>query len=237
MIKSCQGAEMLQPFDWFVLMVTALLHDVDHMGLNNNFHLKVSTPMGSLAAVSGVNSVLELHHCSLATTLLSHDSFNIFRTLDQRDRARAYQLLVECILATDMSKQWDVHAAARKIRGQPPPPPGTAERDAYQSVLLKMLIISADVSNIAKPFEVARQWAIAVTDEFHMQGDAEKTEGLEVAAMFDRNKQGELALGQIGFINAIGMKHYEELVALCPTLQWMVDNVRANLGSWTALLR
>lgn len=29
------------------------------------------------------------------------------------------------------------------------------------------------------------------------QGDAEKTEGLEVAAMFDRNKQGELALGQL----------------------------------------
>eukprot|EP00659_Diplonema_papillatum_P001036 gene1036-1599_t len=35
--------------DRFVLLITALCHDIDHMGLNNSFQLKAETPLGVLS--------------------------------------------------------------------------------------------------------------------------------------------------------------------------------------------
>ena len=57
---------MFDTLDKFVLLVTAVLHDVDHMGLNNSFHLKAETPMGILVNCTGSLSVLEIHHCNIA---------------------------------------------------------------------------------------------------------------------------------------------------------------------------
>ena len=60
---------------------------------------------------------------------------------------------------------------------------------------MQMLIKSCDVSNVMKPFPVARLWAIAVTEEFYTQGDMEKEKGLDILPMFDRQK-ADLAKAQ-----------------------------------------
>ena len=86
------------------LMTAAVVHDVDHMGLNNSFHLKCDTPMGILSSSAGIDSVLEIHHCNLAIELLSLPHHNVFGCLDDPDRTRAYKLLVDIILATDMAR-------------------------------------------------------------------------------------------------------------------------------------
>ena len=51
-----------------VLLVSTLVHDVDHNGLNNNFHINSQSP---LALLYNDISVLENHHCSYATKLLA----------------------------------------------------------------------------------------------------------------------------------------------------------------------
>ena len=48
-----------------VLLVSTLVHDVDHNGLNNNFHINSQSP---LAVLYNDISVLENHHCSFAVS-------------------------------------------------------------------------------------------------------------------------------------------------------------------------
>ena len=45
---------------------------------------------------------------------------------------------------------------------------------------MQVLIKSADISNVLKPFAVARGWALRVMDEFFLQGDLESQYGLPV---------------------------------------------------------
>ncbi|KPI88509.1 putative cAMP specific phosphodiesterase, partial [Leptomonas seymouri] len=58
-----KASDYLTELECYVLLVTALVHDLDHMGVNNSFYLKTDSPLGILSSASGNNSVLEVHHC------------------------------------------------------------------------------------------------------------------------------------------------------------------------------
>ena len=70
------------------LMTASIVHDVDHMGLNNSFHLKCDTPMGILSSSAGIESVLEIHHCKLAIEILSIPDHNVFHVLSEEESTR-----------------------------------------------------------------------------------------------------------------------------------------------------
>eukprot|EP00668_Euglena_longa_P016237 GGOE01020465.1.p1 GENE.GGOE01020465.1~~GGOE01020465.1.p1 ORF type:complete len:1566 (+),score=521.73 GGOE01020465.1:67-4764(+) len=213
--------------DKFALMVAGVVHDVDHMGLNNSFHLKCDTPMGILSSKAGTTSVLEVHHCNLAIQVLSVPAFNIFQTLDPAEVKYVYNLLVTVVLATDMAHHVKLaEAFSDAVRNKVVP----------KDLLQKMLIKTADLSNTVKPFDLAHMWANCVTEEFFSQGDLEKEQGLEVIAMFDRAKSGELARGQIGFIDFVAKKHMELMATYHPKLQWLLDNILDNRKKWEACL-
>jgi hypothetical protein len=73
-----KGAEQLTTLDIFVVLTACLVHDVDHNGLNNNFHMNSQSP---LAVLYNDISILENHHCSFATKLLSRTENNIFANM------------------------------------------------------------------------------------------------------------------------------------------------------------
>ncbi|RNC31332.1 cAMP phosphodiesterase, partial [Trypanosoma cruzi] len=89
--------EKLTELDCFVLLVTALVHDLDHMGLNNSFYLKTDSPLGILSSASGNASVLEVHHCNLAVEILSDPDSDVFEGLDAADRTLAYRSMIDCV--------------------------------------------------------------------------------------------------------------------------------------------
>ena len=101
---------------------------------------------------------------------------------------------------------------------------------------MQMCLKAADISNVTKPFDISRLWAIAVTEEFYQQGDKEKERGVEVLPMFDRTKNSELANGQIGFINFVALKFFRITTALFTGMQWATDNVESNLATWKSIL-
>ena len=55
---------------------------------------------------------------------------------------------------------------------------------------------------VLKPFSIAKKWAMRVTDEFFLQGDKEKSHGMPLTPMCDRNTQGRVAL-QKGFVDFV----------------------------------
>ena len=49
-------------------------------------------------------------------------------------------------------------------------------------VLMQVLLKCADISNVVKPVVAAKEWAVAITDEFFAQGDMERSIGIEVCS-------------------------------------------------------
>eukprot|EP01062_Namystynia_karyoxenos_P082096 TRINITY_DN917_c0_g6_i1.p1 TRINITY_DN917_c0_g6~~TRINITY_DN917_c0_g6_i1.p1 ORF type:complete len:1378 (+),score=480.69 TRINITY_DN917_c0_g6_i1:68-4135(+) len=218
--------EMLGSFYSFVMLVTALVHDIDHMGLNNSFHLKSETPMGMLSSSTGSTSILEVHHCNLAIEILSYPEYDVFCGLE--DSKPAYRALIDSVLATDMTHHKELMSYAASLFEN-----GFVAGDPdHVKTLMQISLKSADISNITKPFDISRLWAIAVTEEFYQQGDKEKELGQQVLPMFDREASQALANGQIGFIKFVGVPHFEAVQKVIPGLQWWLDNLKSNLAEW-----
>eukprot|EP00388_Colpodella_angusta_P019749 GDKJ01049398.1.p1 GENE.GDKJ01049398.1~~GDKJ01049398.1.p1 ORF type:complete len:460 (-),score=31.88 GDKJ01049398.1:41-1270(-) len=228
------AAELLTDLECFTLLATALVHDLDHMGVNNSFHLKTDSPLGILSSVSGNNSVLEVHHCNLAIEILEDANANIFQGLTNEDRRAAFKCMIESVLSTDMARHGEILSKFAEMcatEGY------SKDNPEHRRMLMQVLMKAADISNVTKPFSVSRQWAMAVTEEFHQQGDKEKEKGVEVLPMFDRSKNNELAKGQLGFIGFVAEKFFTTIVAsLMKRMQWTVDNITANKAEWDSIL-
>ena len=228
------AAEKLTTLDGFVLMVSAVLHDVDHMGLNNSFHSKAETPLGLLSNATGASSALEVHHCNVAIAILAIEEIGIFSALAKEESVEAYKLLIHNILKTDMAMHESTMQSFAEISERGYNKDNLEDRRIASAVLLK----AADLSNLAKPFNVSRLWGIAITTEFYLQGDSERAEGKQVTPGFDRHTKQELAQGQINFITYVGKKFYENVYkGIFPELRYLSEQVEANLGKWSSILR
>eukprot|EP01060_Flectonema_neradi_P009117 TRINITY_DN16519_c0_g1_i3.p1 TRINITY_DN16519_c0_g1~~TRINITY_DN16519_c0_g1_i3.p1 ORF type:complete len:1163 (+),score=177.37 TRINITY_DN16519_c0_g1_i3:66-3554(+) len=216
----------------FALIVTALCHDIDHMGLNNSFQLKAETPLGVLSSTSGNTSVLEVHHCNLTIDILSDPATNVFSGLDQQQAKDAWKTIIECILGTDMARHEEICSDFESV---------CLDYDvsdiAHRRSMLLMLLKAADISNITRPFQISKMWAQYVTTEFHWQGDTEKAVGLDVTPMFNRQNGIELAQGQIGFMENVGIPMYDILTKGIPELQEVADQLKCNRDTWKTLLQ
>lgn len=222
----------LTDLEIFVLMTSALLHDVDHMGLNNAFHLKAQTPLGLLTAAAGSKSVLEIHHCKLAIDILSDPSCNIFGVLPEPDITEAYRLMVDTILATDMARHEEICTELKELAVTPCDKENAQHRRMAMMVLMK----AADISNISRPFEISKDWGSAVMEEFYAQGDAERSCNIPVTPMFDRFQKKEIAETQLGFINFVGSKFFSLACQFLPTIDFTLQNLELNRTQWQALL-
>jgi hypothetical protein len=59
--------------------------------------------------------------------------------------------------------------------------------DSRQLLMMQMVLHAADVSNLAKPWHIYVTWLPRIMEEFYLQGDREKDEGLPVTFAFDRD--------------------------------------------------
>jgi len=99
------ATQYLTAMDIFIMIVADMCHDVDHNGLNNNFHINSQSP---LALLYNDQSILENHHCSFACKVLARTENNLFANLGTEESKNARSKLIQCILATDMSNHFDV---------------------------------------------------------------------------------------------------------------------------------
>merc|ERR1719433_1703982 len=93
---------------------------------------------------------------------------------------------------------------------------------------LMLFLHLADVSNPLKPFKICKLWAWRVLDEFFAQGDEEKTIGLPVGMLNDRDKVNRPG-SQHGFINFLVAPLANHTVKLFPPLQELTLLMAANL--------
>ncbi|KAL1116695.1 hypothetical protein AAG570_005167, partial [Ranatra chinensis] len=211
-----------------ILLVSCICHDLDHPGYNNIYQINART---ELALRYNDISPLENHHCSIAFRILELEDCNIFSSLSPEDYKIVREGIIRCILATDMARHNEILGQFREACAQ-----GFDYTNKTHINLLTMVLIKvADISNEARPMEVAEPWLDRLLQEFFTQSDAEKQEGLPVTPFMDREKITKPS-SQCSFIGFVLLPLFEALCDLLTELQpMMVEPVRQALEHYRRL--
>ncbi|XP_056282649.1 high affinity cGMP-specific 3',5'-cyclic phosphodiesterase 9A [Pseudoliparis swirei] len=213
--------------DLLVMLTSALCHDLDHTGYNNAYQINART---DLALRYNDISPLENHHCAVAFEILEKTESNIFRNLSMDQYKRIREGIIKCILATDMTRHNEVLNQFKSIL-----PTFDLTNKDHRDVLMMVLIKVSDISNEARPMEVAEPWLDCLLQEFYNQSDKEKLEGLPITPFMDRDKVTKPS-SQTGFIRFVLLPLFIELANLFPCLeQHLIDPVRKALDYYTEM--
>lgn len=201
----------VQDCDVLVMLTSALCHDLDHPGYNNAYQVNART---ELAIRYNDISPLENHHCAVAFDIISQPQCDILKNVS-RDIFRTFREgVIKCILSTDMARHNEILNKFKEILADG----FSFDNEAHKSMLMQIMIKVSDVSNEARPMEVAEPWLDCLLQEFFIQSDVEKLEGLPVAPFMDRDKVTKPS-AQIGFIQFVLIPLFEALEQLFPVLE------------------
>lgn len=216
---------VLDDVDIFILLTSAICHDLDHPGYNNAYQINAKT---ELALRYNDISPLENHHCFVAFEILQKSHCNILRNVSKEDYKRIREGMIRCILATDMAKHNEILNNFKSVMKN-----FDFKSQEHKSLLLMILLKVADISNECRPMDVAEPWLECLLQEFFNQSDMEKLEGLPVAPFMDRDKVTKSS-SQIGFIKFALLPLFEALRELFPVIEKdIIQPVRAALEYYT----
>ncbi|XP_075155237.1 phosphodiesterase 9 [Haematobia irritans] len=219
--------QRLGDLECLILLVSCICHDLDHPGYNNIYQINART---ELALRYNDISPLENHHCSIAFRLLEHPDCNIFRNFSREAFNQIREGIIRCILATDMARHNEILTQFKEVT-----PIFDYSNRAHINLLCMILIKVADISNEARPMDVAEPWLDRLLQEFFAQSAAEKTEGLPVTPFMDPDKVSRTG-SQVRFIGLVILPLFEALGDLVPeVIDMIIVPVRVALDYYKRL--
>jgi len=206
----------------FLLMLAALIHDVEHPGNNNLWEVETRS---ALAETYAYEAVLEKHSFAVTERLLAEPALDLFRPFGAETAQEWLRIVQEIVLATDFAthRQFlDDFKAFMESHGP--------DFDDLQFVswLARALMKAADIANTSKPFAQAQVWGQRVMMEFWAQGVLEKRNNMPVGPLNDPETV-QVNAAQAGFIRFAALELFEILNRIDPELQEMVETLRKNL--------
>ena len=229
----------LQDYELLASIIAILGHDVAHPGVNNRFLVNSKDPLAITCNlyIDSDCSVLEMMHSALTFQIMQKPNHNILQTLSNEIASIVRSLIIEMILATDMSKHFDIIGKFKaKIINSPHIPLNIIEQ---RHEVIKILTKASDVGHAAKSQELHRKWTNLICEEFYHQGDMEKQQDLPVSMYCDREKT-DIAKSQAGFLKNIVLPIYESL-NLCFCSESIKENcinqLDENIKMWESSLQ
>ncbi|XP_040196696.1 calcium/calmodulin-dependent 3',5'-cyclic nucleotide phosphodiesterase 1B isoform X2 [Rana temporaria] len=181
----------LNEIEILAIIFAAAIHDFEHTGTTNSFHIQTKS---DCAILYNDRSVLENHHVSAVYRIMQEDEMNIFVNLTKDEFSELRSLVIEMVLATDMSCHFQqVKTMKSSLQSL---------ENIDKSKALSLLLHAADISHPTKQWKVHARWTKALMEEFFRQGDKEAEMGLPFSPLCDR-KATLVAQSQIGFIDFI----------------------------------
>lgn len=138
-------------------LISAAAHDIDHPGRSSAFLCNSNSP---LSILYNDMCVLESHHSALMFKLtLRDEKINIFKNLDRETYKLVRSIVVDMILATEMTRHFEHLAKFVSVFGAECENEVHTDTDENHMLIRRMLIKCADVSNPARPFSYCVEWA------------------------------------------------------------------------------
>jgi hypothetical protein len=220
--------EYLNEHEIFALLIAAVAHDIDHDGRNNTFHRKTQTILAQLAAPS--LPPLELHHASLIMNIIKLQYSTMFLTWSSVETRTFEKFVVSSILATDMERHRQMIDQFKLTKSE-----FDESKEDHHLMLCQMILKCADLSNVARRFEEAKDMTERLMEEYFKQGDIENELGLDISPMCDRHKCVPIPIGQIGFYNFVAGPLISELCSFFNGLTDIDHQYHINLLMWLSL--
>uniref|UniRef100_A0A286XGG7 Phosphodiesterase n=1 Tax=Cavia porcellus TaxID=10141 RepID=A0A286XGG7_CAVPO len=218
-------------------LFAAAIHDVDHPGVSNQFLINTNS---ELALMYNDESVLENHHLAVGFKLLQEENCDIFQNLSKRQRQSLRKMVIDMVLATDMSKHMTLLADLKTmVETKKVTSSGVLLLDNYSDRIqvLRNMVHCADLSNPTKPLELYRQWTDRIMAEFFQQGDRERERGMEISPMCDKHT-ASVEKSQVGFIDYIVHPLWETWADLVhPDAQDILDTLEENRDWYYSAIR
>mmetsp|Transcript_21470 Transcript_21470/g.35503 ORF Transcript_21470/g.35503 Transcript_21470/m.35503 type:complete len:777 (+) Transcript_21470:186-2516(+) len=225
--SSTDVSHYISPIEVLGCLLAAIVHDMGHKGLNNNYEVATSS---EIALMYNDRSVMENYHASRAFFLLRNKDLNFLCDLPPNDQLRIRKIVLNCILATDVGAHFDIlgqfksHVASKDKDG-------LASAEGRQ-LLLQMIIKVADMGNPGRKCPIYLKWAQNVMDEFYIQGDKEKERGLPVSSFMDRsNPQAKQC--QTAFLDFLVLPMLNVWASVFPGSSFLLRNALDNREYWS----
>ncbi|XP_019727503.1 calcium/calmodulin-dependent 3',5'-cyclic nucleotide phosphodiesterase 1A [Hippocampus comes] len=198
----------LSELEILAMVFAAAIHDFEHTGTTNNFHIHTRS---EVAILYNDRSVLENHHVSAAYRLMAEEDTNILVNLNKDDWRELRALVIEMVMSTDMSCHFQQIKTMRNTLAQ--------SHSVDKVKVLSLMLHAADISHPAKTWPLHYRWTHSLMEEFFRQGDKEVELGLPFSPLCDRQAT-MIAQSQIGFIDFI----------VEPTFSVLVDTTEKVMG-------
>ncbi|KAJ7345568.1 hypothetical protein JRQ81_001518 [Phrynocephalus forsythii] len=181
----------LTELEILAMIFAAAVHDYEHTGTTNNFHIQTRS---DVAILYNDRSVLENHHVSAAYKIMQEEDMNILVNLTKDEWRELRGLVIEMVLSTDMSGHFQQIKTMRHTLQE--------TEGIDKSRAMSLILHAADISHPSKSWDLHYRWTKALMEEFFRQGDKEAELGLPFSPLCDR-KSTMVAQSQIGFIDFI----------------------------------
>ncbi|CAF3698588.1 unnamed protein product [Rotaria sp. Silwood1] len=176
----------LNDYELFAMFIAAIIHDFEHTGTSNNFHIQSRS---DVALIYNDRAVLENHHVSAAFRLMRIDDYNILSEFTSDEYKNFRHLVIEMVLATDMSSHFTQLKTMKSLLSMP--------ENIEKSKALALVLHCADISHPGKPWTMHHAWTELLMEEYFKQGEKEKELGLPCSPLCDRDNT-LVAESQIG---------------------------------------
>ncbi|KAF3824317.1 hypothetical protein GH733_008602 [Mirounga leonina] len=148
----------LTELEILAMVFAAAIHDYEHTGTTNNFHIQTRS---DVALLYNDRSVLENHHVSAAYRLMQEEEMNVLINLSKDDWRDLRNLVIEMVLSTDMSGHFQ---QIKNIRSSLQQPEGIDKAKT-----MSLILHAADISHPAKSWQLHHRWTMALMEEFFLQ--------------------------------------------------------------------
>ncbi|EAX97674.1 3'5'-cyclic nucleotide phosphodiesterase family protein [Trichomonas vaginalis G3] len=216
-------------FEIFAMLVAAVCHDAGHSGFNNIYNVKAETPLGILFKEQ---SVMETYHCTVAISILTRKECNLFHSITEEAQKQMWTLIIKLILATDMAFHFKMVKAATEFMDAGPFNPNDPEQ---RLIAFQLVLKTADISNVSRPFKVADKWCDVLCEEFFRQGDKEKAQAFGLTSPLNDRDNPDKPKSQIGFYNFVCIPLYSVISRIFPKFEVNLNSVKSNLEVWKSL--
>ncbi|KAG5674252.1 hypothetical protein PVAND_004232 [Polypedilum vanderplanki] len=231
-LTSTQWWKVFGEIECLALMIGCLGHDLDHRGVNNAFQIKASSPLAQLYSTS----TMEHHHFDQCVMILNSPGNQILSNLSSEDYSRVIKVLEDAILSTDLAVYFRKRGPFLNLIKNQTIIHEQFTNEENRSLLRAMSMTVCDLSAITKPWEIEKRVADLVSSEFFEQGDMERQElNITPIDIMNREKEDQLPMMQVGFIDSICLPIYEAFADLSKELKPLVEGVKDNKKHWLEL--
>lgn len=240
-LRDTTAGRLLDETHRLTVLLSVLVHDLDHPGVNSDFLIKSASP---IAINYPTPNVLEHMHWDRATRLLEDGAeTDVLGGLDREQKQRVLDLVFHGIMATDMQnhKALMQDLGERVDKQQAGEAPFDTANPEDMRALLKIVVHASDLSGQCMDPDVAYEFGKRVLEEFYNQAQKERAEQLP-ESVFMKNLHVPLsqAKAQLGFLHYVVSPLWKRMCQLFPELEPLAGRVEErateidfdDLSSW-----